>query len=110
MDRVLSADDGIEAGKDTAKGIVGGEAVRQGEESLEPRELALAKSSTSCNPSPPVSSADKAMTKISSKVMLLRPRNVWILSGLEMLDDSRVHGDSHGVFSSCRGVLVRSIA
>lgn len=68
MGRVLSVDDGIEEGKDTAKGIVGGEVVRQGEESLEPRELALAKSSTSCNPSPPVSSVHKAMTKISSRL------------------------------------------
>ena len=34
---------GIEAGKDAAKGIVGGNAMRQGEEGLEPGALALAK-------------------------------------------------------------------
>ena len=108
--RVLSADDGIEAGKDTVKDIVGGEVMRQGEESLESRERALAQSSTSCNPSPPVSSVHKTMTKISSRLCFFVRAMQGAFQIWKYLTTDAFTGTAMGYAPPAEEVLVRSRA
>ena len=92
----------IEAGKDAAKGIVGGNPVRQGEEGLKPRALALAKEFHVLEPFPAGQQRAYSDHQDIEEVVLLCSLNAWVLSGLEMLEDRRVDGVSHATCSSAK--------
>jgi hypothetical protein len=94
---------GIEAGKDAAKRIMGGEPMREGEEGLEPRALALTKELHSLEAFSARQERAQGNDQDIEQEMLRRPFNAGVVSGAAMLDNRRVHGVSHGACSSPEG-------
>ena len=94
---------GMQAGKDAAKRIVRGDPMRQGEEGLEPRALALTKELHILEAFSARQERAQGNDQEIEQEMLLRPLNPGVLSGAEMLDNRRVHGVSHGACSSPEG-------
>jgi len=92
----------IEAGKNTAKGVMGGNAVGQSKEGLEPRALALTKELHILDAFPARQERAQGNDQDIKQEMLLRPLNAGGLSGVEMLDNRCVHGVSHGACSSAQ--------
>jgi hypothetical protein len=78
---------GIEAGKDTAKGVMGGNAMRQSKEGLEPGAFALAKEFHVLEPFPTGQERAQGNDQDIEEKVFLRPLNTRIFQGLEMLDD-----------------------
>jgi hypothetical protein len=78
--------------------------MRQGQEGMQPRVLALAKEFHSLEAFPTSQERAHGNNQDIEEVMLLGPCNPWVLSGLKMLDNRRVDRDRHGVCSSIVGV------
>ena len=97
-------------GHDPSEGIMGWDAVEQGEKGLEPGALALAKEFHILEAFSAGQQSTHSDDENIEQVTLLRPRNTWVLQSLEMRDDRRVHGDSHGACSFAEGFVERSIA
>src|SRR5215467_3228267 len=90
----------MQAGKDTATGIVRGAPRRQSEEGLEPGALAFAKALHILQSFPAGQQGTQGTHQDIQPAVLLRPLNPRVLSGLKMLDDRRVDGVSHTLCSS----------
>ena len=77
--------------------------MRQGKKSLEPDALALTKELHILEAFSARQERAQGNDEDIEEDVLLRPFNPWILSGLKMLDNRRVHGVSHGACSSPEG-------
>jgi len=90
----------VQAGKDAAKGIRGGNAMGQSQPGLEPGLLALAKEFHGLEAFPAGQEGAYSDDQDIEEVMLLRPRHAGVLSGAKMLDNRRVHRCRHAACSS----------
>ena len=90
----------MQAGKDAANGIMGGNPMGQSQQGLEPGLLALAKEFHVLEAFSAGQEGADSDDQDIEEVMLLRPRNAGGLSGAKMLDNRRVHCCRHEACSS----------
>jgi hypothetical protein len=90
----------VEACKHAAKGVMRGNPMRQGQEGLQPWQLALAKEFHILKAFPTSQQGAQGNDQNIKEVVLLGPVNARVLSVSEMLDNRRINVDRHGVRSS----------